>query len=471
MQSSFLFQIFQTLDKSDLLALRKWVNSPSHNLKTEVTKLSEFLTTHRHKLDSLQKGAIYAAVFGEKAPFNALRLNRVLSDLTAVLREFLAYQEWKSENDGLSARLHACRALRKRAVGHDFERQFAQLDRESMALAYRNADWQHFRYRLHNELVVWRVVHDRESIQNLHELHEALGNYFMLETLRWSGMAQSLRNLSGAARESPFANIALENAASLAPADNPPVALMLLSLRAIQEGATETDYANLKQLIANHAHLFPVAESRDFYMAAINFCIRRHNRGELNYTKEALDVYREALEKGVLLDNGVLATYAYNNIHALAQLLGELEWAKQFLETYRHLLPPNERENTYRYNLAIHHFRGGAYHLALEFLRDVQFSEVLINLDVRRMLLRSYFELGEWLSLASLLDSFASYIRRQKVLGYHRASYLNLLKFTKKIMKTAGKLPPRKAKAIADSLREEKFVAEREWLLKILAGN
>lgn len=468
MQTSFLFQIFKTLDKSDLYSLRKWVNSPSHNQKPEVAKLAEYLAGQRNNLDSLQKATIFTEVFGEGTPFNALRLNRVLSDLTAVLRDFLGYQEWKSENDGLSAQLHACRALRKRAVGHDFERQFVQLDRESRNQPYRNADWQHFRYRLYNELVVWRVVHDRESIKNLHELHEALGNYFMLETLRWSGMAQSLRTLSGAARESPFANIALENAGSLALDDNPPVALMLLSLRAIQEGATEEDYANLKQLIANHAHLFPAAESRDFYMAAINFCIRRHNRGEMHYTKEALEIYREALTKGVLLDNGVLATYAFNNIHALAQLLGELEWAQQFLEEYRQLLPPYERENIYRYNMAIHHFRGGRYNLALELLRDVQFSEVFINLDVRRMLLRSYFELGEWMSLASLLDSFASYIRRQKELGYHRASYLNLLKYTKKIMKTTGNIQPRKAKAMADSLREEKFVAEREWLLRIL---
>jgi hypothetical protein len=317
-------------------------------------------------------------------------------------------------------------------------------------------------------MVQWRVVHDRNALTDLNELRSSLGNYFMLENLRWSSLTQSMRTLSRTASEAPLAAIALENAARLDPETNPSVALMLQSLQTIREEATEADFMALKNLIEQFAPLFPASESRDFYMSAINFCIRRHNRGELAFTREALDIYKIALNKDILLDNGMMSIYAYNNIHALAQLLGEREWAEIFLEKYQNHLPIETRENVFKYNLAIHHFRIGAYHLALELLRELQFSEVFINLDVRRMLLRSYFELGEWLPLASLLDSFNTYIKRQEKLGYHRDSYLNLIKYTKKLQKSAGKLTKADALKMKKAIESEKFVAEREWLLRVV---
>jgi hypothetical protein len=470
MQSSFLFQIFATLSKTDLIALRKWVRSPVHNQKDEVVRLSDCLMNHKQHLDTLEKEAVFARVFGKDVPYHALRFNRVLSDLTGVIRAFLAFQEWQAENDGLTANLYALRALRRRELDAEFDRQFDRLDQESVARPFRNAGFYHLRYSLENEKVLKQVVHGRGRPDHIQALHDALGNYFMLETLRWSGMAQSLRTLSGTGADAPFAAMAVEAAARVSSEANPSVVLMYQCLRTLKSDATEDDYIALKRLVAEHAQLFSPAESRDFYMAATNYCIKRHNKGEVAYTREAFELYRAALAQNVLPDNGVLATYAYNNIHALAQLLDERAWAQQFLEDYRALLPPKEQENTYRYNLAIHHFRGGAYDRALELLREVQFSEVFINLDVRRMLLRSYFERGDWLSLASLLDSFSTYLRRQQEIGYHRASYLNLIKFTKKLAKFFGRPGARKAADMIVKIKAETYVAEREWLIGKLQG-
>jgi len=199
-------------------------------------------------------------------------------------------------------------------------------------------------------------------------------------------------------------------------------------------------------------------------MAAINFAIRRHNRGDRTFTREAFDLYREAFDKGVLSENGQLPQYTFINILNLAQLLGEHAWSRTFLEEGRTLLPPAERENTYRYGLAGYHFRRSEYEPVLSLLREVDFSDVFIQLDARKMLLRSYYELGEWPALASLLDSFKAFLRRHKALGYHRDSYLNLLKFTQKLMKTIGKRTASR-KRLAAQIQAAEAVAEREWLL------
>jgi len=73
--------------------------------------------------------------------------------------------------------------------------------------------------------------------------------------------------------------------------------------------------------------------------------------------------------------------------------------------------------------------------------------------------LQSYFELGEFPALASLLDSFTTFIQRQTKLGYHRERYLNLIKYTKKLMKIGRlKTPGRR-------LLLQQFLAERSWLV------
>jgi hypothetical protein len=66
------------------------------------------------------------------------------------------------------------------------------------------------------------------------------------------------------------------------------------------------------------------------------------------------------------------------------------------------------------------------------------------------------------------LDSFFTFLRRLHDIGYQRLMYLNLIKFTRKIM-TKGHFK-KKAGQLAERIRSEPYVAEREWLLEKLVG-
>jgi len=81
------------------------------------------------------------------------------------------------------------------------------------------------------------------------------------------------------------------------------------------------------------------------------------------------------------------------------------------------------------------------------------------------MLLRMYFETGETDALESLLDSFETYIRRQKDLGYHGENYLNLIRLTRKLLQTPPGEKDARKKLTAE-IASSKALAEREWLLE-----
>ncbi|MCC6459271.1 MAG: hypothetical protein IT260_02295 [Saprospiraceae bacterium] len=464
MQNTYLFQVFQALGKSDRSRLRKFLQSPFHNRRADVLELFDYLL---HAGSEPEPRQAWAAVYPEQV-FQASQFHLLSTYLLGLIEDYLAYEEWAAE--GLQRRLYLVRALRKREIGPHFERQARLLEREHRANPMRHAGHFLTAYQIQNEIFAHQVVSQRNWADNLQALTDALGYFFVLENLRWSGMVQSLRQRTGA--EIPHPPLAEPAQAWAAQADAetlPAVALLYQSFLTLSDADNPEHFLELKKLLPRVTTLFPTAESRDIYMAAINFCIRRQNKGERLYAREAFDLYRTALQAGILLENGILPKYTFNNINALAHLVGEADWARAFLDQHHMALLPAERENIYRYNLAIYHFRRSDYGQALELLREVTFTEVFINLDVRRMLLRSYFELGEWTALASLLDSFRAYLDRQKGLGNHRESYLNLIRFTQKLAQSQG-MKRAQAVRLAQKIQQTERLAEREWLLGKLPG-
>lgn len=464
MQNSFLYQVFRAVDRSEYQVLRKFLESPYHNRRQDVQRLFDYLIHHS---ESPAKEEAWSAVYPGR-PYDADAMNLVMTYLLGLIEDFLALEEWGA--DPLQRDLHLIRALRKREISAHFGRQAGLLNRKHRAQTHRHAGFYLMEYQIQTEIFAHEVLSKRNWQENLPELTNALCNFFVLENLRWSGMVHSLRQRTGMETSDPPLAGSVQNwAAQKSPESEPSIALLYLSLRMLLDADNPEHFIQLKTLLPLASRLFPPAECRDLFMVAINFCIRRQNQGDRAFAREALDLYRTALDSGVLLENGILPKYTFNNIHALAQLVGETDWARQFLEMYREHLAPDDRENIYRYNLAIFHFRRSEYELALELLREVAFTEVFINLDVRRMLLRSYYELGEWLALGSLLESFRAFLRRQKELGNHRESYLNLIRFTQKLAQS-GRMNKANASRLTQKIKATQRVAEREWLLEKLAG-
>lgn len=466
MQHTLAARLFQTLSETEQTRFKKFLQSPYFNQRGDVRQLFDLLRSGQKSNAVLEtKEAIYKKIYPGEA-YDNLRFNLLLNWFSARVEQFLSVEELR--NDRLHDHLLRCCAFRKRGLGRHFEDNARQLAREIEATVPRDADFWLLSYRLQKEVFAHWTVTRHSGQANLSRVTEALTNFFLLENIKWSGTAQSLQTLAGEPLPPvPLASESLAHAGAIPAAGNPALALMHAGFRALQEPENDDCFRQLKALLAAHVHLFRPAESRDLFMTAINFAIRRHNRGERDYTREAFDLYRQALENGILLENGVLPKYTYINILNLAKLTGEHAWAHLFLENHRDSLPETDRDNTYRYAKAVLHFRSSDYRAVLELLREVDFPDVFINLDARKMLLRSYYELSEWLSLTSLLESFKAFLRRRKDLGYHRESYLNLLKFTQKLVKIIG-AGTAKRRALAEKIRQTPAVAERDWLLEKL---
>lgn len=465
MQNIFLTELWRGLLPSERSLFLKFLENPAHNQRTDVRRLAALLTaTPEGRLDQLDRQAMFTAVFPGEV-FDNLRLNYVCSFLVRRLETFFFLQELEQEKAWRA--LFLCRALRRRGVNAHFLRKSAQLAQTLDEQPRRNADHHLARYLLEDARYQHRVLHERETPTDLSAVSEPLRHFFMLENLRWAGTALALQARYGAQNPLPFADEVLALAGRADPEQSPEIAMLHLGYQTLRDVENEDNFRRLKALIGEKSRLFSPAENRDLYLSAINFCLKRHNRGERPaYTREALDLYRAALEKGFLFENGLLQKFTFNNILRLACSAGERGWARQFLDDYQQYLPAEDRANTFRFNLACWHYLGREYVRVPGLLQTFDFSDRDTQLAARQMLLRSYFELQEWQALDSLLKSFYTFLRRRHDIGYQRLMYLNLIKFTRKL--TGGPLSRRKAADLAARIRAEAYVAEREWLMEKL---
>mgnify|MGYP001805086260 CR=1 FL=1 len=71
----------------------------------------------------------------------------------------------------------------------------------------------------------------------------------------------------------------------------------------------------------------------------------------------------------------------------------------------------------------------------------MEYSDVRYALNAKLLLLKTYYDLGEYETLLSLSESFRQYLQRKKEISdFNRKGYYGLLKFTRKIFQIKMKV-------------------------------
>ena len=463
MQKSDLLHVFLSLSEDEISEGKKFLQSPFFNKRKDVIALFDFLvhTSKKNKKDWSKEKA-FTFIF-PKTTYNDAQIRHTMSYLLQLLYQFLSLNIWQSDPIRQSLDLH--KSLRVRNLEKQSERKICEIEIQIAQEPLR--DIQHHFHKYIWQLERYAVVHKRRRTGDMHlqEISENFNIYYLAEALRQGCLLLSHQNLSKQNYDFTFFEELLVWVKRKGLERTSAVAVYYHSYIALTNPDQKEHFFELKKLLTNDWAAFPQEEIRDLYLLAINYCIKQQNKGNIAFVKEGFSLYQVGLEHGILLENGILSVYAYKNIHLLADKLGEYDWIVTFLEKYRDFLPAEQRENHYNFNIAQYFFRRKKYEKAMPMLQTIEFSDVLHNLDARKMLLIMYYDLKEFDAFDALIDSFRTYLLRQKDLGYHKESFTNLLKFSKKLL-----LLTSMSKAEKEIFKQEingcNILAEKSWLLE-----
>jgi hypothetical protein len=226
-----------------------------------------------------------------------------------------------------------------------------------------------------------------------------------------------------------------------------------------------SNFVKFKELLFEHSDKFPPSEIRDLHILAINYCIKRLNEGISDYAQEGLELYKKGLENEYLIENKLLSRFTYNNLVAMGLMRLEYDWTDNFILKYKTLLERGYQESTYSFNKARLEYSRKNYDEALKLLQKSDFKDLLNNLIAKTLLLKIYYETESFNLLESHLDSLLAFIRRKKVMGYHKKNYLNVVHFTKKLL-AINFYDAKERMDLQQRIEKEEVLTERNWLLE-----
>ena len=141
------------------------------------------------------------------------------------------------------------------------------------------------------------------------------------------------------------------------------------------------------------------------------------NKGNIdNY----LPSYFEAVKKYVLNIYNInfkMDANTFRNIYLVAIELDEIEWAEDFIEKYGKVLYPEKRDDMVRWAYGMLYFRKKEFEKSLYYLNSVKDVVDMFKFDIRRDILKLYYELKYFDNIPALIDSFRHFLSNTQTLN------------------------------------------------------
>jgi len=458
-----LFTVLESLSAESLRSLDKFMRSPYHVTHGEVLRLYEHLRAHPEAREQT-KAQMAAALFSNE-PDPLKRLYHVSNYLMEALEQFLAL-ELQAERTH-ERNIATVEALRRLCLHETGTAMLRYTRRKLEADALRGADFYRADYLLQLESYHLSLQQGRSKNSNVQDLSSAQDVAMIIEKLRTGCILLSHEAVTKQNYDKGLVNMMLAFLDGHPYLEIPAVAVYYHGYFAQLGEQGDFHFQRLKSLLQQYGNCFSKAEIHDLYLMAINFCIRRINLAEEGYYRAIFELYQSGLERGALLEDGTLSRWTYNNITMAGLRLGEFEWTQQFITDYARFLPLNHREAAYHFNLSRYFYDTGDYRQAMQHLLRMEYDDVLQNLQAKVMLAKIYFEQEEMNALENQLDSIQIYIRRKKVLGYHKDNYTAIVFFMRKLL-AVNMNNSKEVLLLRNRIDEASVLTEREWLLKQL---
>lgn len=437
MQDSKLVSMLRQLTSRERKRFVEFVQSPYFNKHERLMALADYLYTalsEEGSADDLDRHRVYAHVCPTEA-YNEQKLADLQSYLVKLLERFLSIERY--ENNAFDPGLNLMTEFGEREMQKPFEGVARKLRKTQNEASYHND-----RYYL-NEYAYWdesdrhfmrRQRHTTD--ESLQQKVDALDLFFLTAKLR---NTCEMINRQHVIAERYHFWLTEEVMKYLREHINdyeeqPAIMVYFHILEALLHPDDEDHFTKLKNTLQRYADCFPREETRYMYLYVQNYCIHKINQGRAEYLPELFGLYQWLLETGYILENGNLSQWDYKNIVSAAHRLEKYQWAAQFLEEWKAYLPESDRENAYNYNRAVLHYAQKEYGPALRVLQTVEFTDVYYALGARGLMLKIYYEMGEYEPLYALLESFKVYLKRNKhISNYQKTIHLNLIKLLRRL--------------------------------------
>jgi len=467
MLNSKLVSLLQTFSKYELNRFRKYLESPFFNENQQLLQFYDLLipslknSTNEQQIGFPSKQDIWSTLFPKKL-FKDVKYRRLSSDLTKHAYSFLAFKRFKQSP--LVEKTFLLEALNDSALTKQYERVSRSLLQEQET-GIRDAEYYYYQHLIYDNQYQFKAKQRIGFLEEFQLKDQNLDCYYFLSKLKnycaelgnknFMSIEQGIKVLPNL-----FAYLENENFLKI-----PSIKAYYLVAKMLETTDEDGYFFELKTFLFEEI-VFSKTDLNELFTHLMNYCVVKINKGNSDFYYQLFDLYKEALQKEVIIEKEQLDFQHYKNIISIGLKVKEYTWVEQFIQDYTQFLRPDKRENALNHNLANLYFSQKKYTQVIEQLSTVTYKSHVYALGGKTILLKTYFELKEYQALDSLIDSFRIYIRRNKLISRAvQQQYLNMLRFVKKIVRV---LPnDRKGiKNIKEQVEKCKTLMAKKWILE-----
>lgn len=428
MKTSKLIQLFSKISIEELPNLTKFINSPFFNCNKDVKKLYEVLKK-QHPL-FIEKKVNYELVCYKVFKHNKIqKLRYAMTDLTKLIEKYITYKVFEEDKQNYSSCL--LKALDNRNINRQFELSIQKILTELKSSPIKDADF-YYNQSILNEISFNHTLktQNRSIDSELQNLVDNIDINFLSKKLKYSCEVINRMNILNIKYDINFLNHTLDYLSNNKFEAVPSINIYYKILLTLKESSNKNHYINAKQQIKKHIRCFKKEEQNDLYGYLQNYCIKKINAGEIDYLNELFSNYEDMLNHKIIIKNNKIAQFDFKNIVTVALRLNKHQWTENFINTYKGYLDDLAKENAVQYNMARVHFFTKRYKLCLRHLLSVEFTDVYYHLDSKALLLKTYYEIDDTESCLSLINTFKTYIKRNKQISdFQKTTYNNFIKY------------------------------------------
>ncbi len=466
MKKNSLIFIIKSFSAKEKREFKKWLASPIHNQRTDVIALTEYFFHKNHLLDEkfLKKERVFSKIY-PKEKYDDAKMRQTIHFLNKTIEDFLTYNGLK-ENE-IRAKLALASVLRKKKLTKPYLRAIKSATELQEKSIINDEHFLRNEYLIQRERYIYFEKQKRNVELNLQEMSDALDATYFADKLRQSCLMLSHQKVYKVEYSPALIEEILTHIEEGYYFKIPAISIYYYTYMALTTPDKRQYFDQLKSNIFEKGHFFTQTEIRDIYLMAINYCIGKMNAGDISFRKEAFDLYKKGMESKILIENNTLSPWSFINIIFNALQLKEFDWAYDFINRYQSYLPAEHRENFSYYGYARYHFEKDEHDKAMEWLGGTDFSDSLLNLNAKMLLLKIYYKKKEMDALESLLESTRTYLHRKKMVGYHHSVYNNHLRMLRKLVRV-NPYSKKDIQNLKKTITACNPLLEKDWLLEQL---
>ena len=472
MESTKLFMTLETLTRVELNVFSDMIKSPYFNKSQILIKLLDNLKVYHPKYTNpeLTKEKLFSALYpGEE--YKDKKLRDMFSKMLNLLEEFFALQDIKNYP------LYINRHVLNQYTIRKLDRHFEGLSRDTNALIdkikIKDSDYFFNSFTLKKD--IRNYYESKTSVGKRGEFNRALNDeihsfmtYFIYKMLRYYIEQINQQKLYKHEVSFEFSEELSGYLNKYDFDDEPQIKALYYCFQMLKSPENTDNYKMLKTMISAKDTYLNYEDLNLIYIQVYNYTRERYLEGREEFHKESFEIIKKMIGQDIYpREQGYITSQSYIIFVSTGLQVNEFKWVENFMDEYIDKVAPSGKNNAYNYSKAIYCYRRKKLNDALTYLNNVKIDDFYFYLRVKNQLSRIYFELAEYESLLSLLDTFKHYlISTETIPDYIRNRYTNYASFMTRVVNARLSEDNLQMKKILNEIAVSPIFENKSWLIE-----